>query len=151
MTILENVILVLASKFDNFRKLPSNDSRKIFSPHSHLKFRDFSRISGDSSKILKVIFPQGCRNRGGGHLSTTPLHIFSKECENRGTLEKAPTQLVFGNQYFYPFKSLVQLYGCTPNICYLPMTLFTIITYRPIFQDYLRILKVLALILVLKL
>ena len=89
--------LILALKFENFRELPSKDSRARYCPHSHLKFQEFSRISQESSKILEVIFSQGCRNRGGGHLSTTPLHIFSKECENRGTLEKAPTQLVFGN------------------------------------------------------
>ena len=94
---LENVTLVLASKFENFRELPSIDSRNIFCPHSQLKFREFLRISRESSKILEVIFSQGCRNRGGGHLSTTPPHIFSKECENRGHLRKPLRPLVFSN------------------------------------------------------
>ena len=54
--------------------------------HSHLKFREFSRISWESSKFLKVIFSQGYRNRGGTWAQFSP-HIFSQGCGNRGALK----------------------------------------------------------------
>ena len=51
--ILENTTLILASKFENFRELPSIDSQDIYCPHPHLKFREFPK---NPQKLSKVPF-----------------------------------------------------------------------------------------------
>ena len=84
------------SNFENFRELPSKDSRKFIALILTLEIREFSRISRESSKILEgTLSPTFFRGVGvGGHLSEP--HISSQSYGKRGALEKAPTPISFG-------------------------------------------------------
>ena len=72
--------LILTSNFENFREFLENPQ-----------------------KFSKPSFLRAVGTGGGGHLSTTPPYIFSKECENRGALEKALTRISFWQPAFVPF------------------------------------------------
>ena len=65
---LKIVALILASKFENFRDLPSKDLEDDLALILVLEPRHCSRFFWESLKLLKVIFSQGYSNRG--HLTT---------------------------------------------------------------------------------
>ena len=64
------------SNFENFRELPSKNSQKYIALILILEFREFLRISRESSKVLEFNFSQGCRNKECTCVQYTP-NIFS--------------------------------------------------------------------------
>ena len=95
------------SNFENFRELPSKDSRKFIALILTLEIREFSRISRESSKILEVTVSQGCRN-GRGTLAHPTPYIFSQGHRYRG---QVPTSVIFGTSslYFQSNSFLIEL------------------------------------------
>ena len=88
---LENVTLILASKFESFRELPLKNSRDRYCPHSRFKFREFSRIFRESSNCSRTSFLRAVGI--GGALKLTP-YLFSG-LWNQGGLENAPIPISF--------------------------------------------------------
>ena len=132
--ILENVDLILASKFQNFweylRKILGCYLtlilvlEPIHCPHSQLEFQEFSRITWEPSKTLKAVFSKGCRNREGTW-TWLPWHILSQGYGNRGHLSMFPSTIFLGKIFCCNLSIfLSKLNGCTPNIWYIPMALF---------------------------
>ena len=78
------------SNFENFRELPSKDSRKFIALILTLEIREFSRISRESSKILEgTLSPTFFRGVGvGGHLSEP--HISSQSYGKKGGTRESP-------------------------------------------------------------
>ena len=144
--ILENVNLILASKFQNFweylRKILGCYLtlilvlEPIHCPHSQLEFQEFSRITWEPSKTLKAVFSKGCRNREGTW-TRLPWHILSQGYGNRGHLNMFPSTIFFGKI----FCCNLSIFSSQLNGSSAPLTFdtflwpcFIAITYEPSFE-----------------